>query len=116
MSSIDMIVDVQCEDESVQIAKVIGEKDDLYEVRFLEKVRSGVFDFNESVETITKDSVSGFYDVERLEETGIYLRTVNGYELVDDSEDEDYECTDVETEDDDDISLVDEDDLDTQVE
>ena len=33
MSSIDMIVDVQCEDESVQIAKVIGEKDDLYEVQ-----------------------------------------------------------------------------------
>jgi hypothetical protein len=105
-----MIIDIKCDDGSVQIAKTIHENEDTYNVMFLEQVKKGLFDFNKEIEVVHKDSVSGFYDVECLEETGLYVPTPNGYELIDDSEDEDYECSDEEDADeDDDVSLVDED-------
>jgi hypothetical protein len=46
-----------------------------------------------------------------LEKTLLYVKVSNGYELIDDSEDEDFTCSesDSESEDEDDISLVDED-------
>jgi|SRR5210317_1070697 hypothetical protein len=103
-----MIIDVECEDGTIQIARTLDENDDSYTVQFLERVRSGVFDFCDETEIVDKDSVSGYYDVNTLEETNIYYKTPQGYELVDDSEDEDYECSD-DDDSDDDISLVDED-------
>ncbi|AFC34929.1 hypothetical protein OtV6_021c [Ostreococcus tauri virus RT-2011] len=105
-----MIVDVKCEDDTIQIAKIIREDGDTYDVNFLEPKRQGVYDFSSNVETIPKDTVSGFYDVNNLEDTGLYYRSGNGYELVDDSEDEDYTCSDSEESesDEDDESLVDE--------
>jgi|TARA_B100000767_G_C19569995_1_gene452791 hypothetical protein len=60
---------------------------------------------------IERDSISGFYDVDNLEDTGIYVHTQRGYELIDDSEDEDFTCSDVESEESDDVSLIDEEDL-----
>jgi len=105
-----MIVDVTCEDDTIQIARIIHERGDMYAINFLEPKRQGVYDFSSNVETVPKDSVSGFYDVENLEDTGLYYRTGNGYELVDDSDDEDFVCSesgesDTDTEDE---SLVDE--------
>ena len=105
-----MIVDVQFEDETVQIARIIHEHGDMYAVNFLEK-ENNTYNFSFETELVPKDAVSGFYDVENLEETGIYVKVPGGYDLVDDSEDEDYVCTD-EDEDEDDSeseSLVDED-------
>lgn len=106
-----MIIDVQCDDYSVHIAKLVKDCGGSCEVKFLERIHSRVFNFSDHVEMIEKDSISGFYDVENLEETGIYTQTIRGYELIDDSEDEDFTCSDIESEESDDVSLVDEDDL-----
>jgi hypothetical protein len=107
-----MIVDIQCEDDTVQIAKIVGDDEETYKVVFLEKIKPCLYDFCKEDEVIHKDAVSGFYDVENLEETGLYARVRGGYELIDDSEDEDFEVSESDEEDsEDDVSLVDEEDL-----
>ena len=103
-----MIVDVQCDDHSVQIAQLLNDLGDSCEVKFLERIHSSVFNFSDRVEMIERGSISGFYDVEKLEDTGIYVHTQRGYELIDDSEDEDFTCSDVESEESDDVALIDE--------
>jgi hypothetical protein len=87
-----MIVDVQFEDETVQIARIIHEHGDMYAVNFLEK-ENNVYNFSLDTELIPKDAISGFYDVENLEETELYVKVPGGYDLLDDSEDEDYVCS-----------------------
>ena len=105
-----MIVDIQFEDDTVQIARIIHEHSDMYAVNFLEK-ENNVYNFSLDTELVPKDAISGFYDVENLEETGLYVKVPSGYDLVDDSEDEDYVCSDEdESESESDISLEDEDD------
>jgi hypothetical protein len=104
-----MIVDIDCEDGTTQIARTVLENTDTYIVNFLERNKFKLYDFIDEEEEVNKSSVSGFYDVDNLEDTNLFVMTPNGYELVDDSEDEDYECSD-EEESDDDISLVDEED------
>jgi len=48
--------------------------------------------------------------VDTLEDTGLFVKCPQGYEFIDDSEDEDFECTDSDEDDsEDDVSLVDED-------
>ena len=108
-----MIVDIQCEDDTIQIARIIHEHGDMYAINFLEKINSESYKFIEQTELVPKESVTGFYDVENLEDTGIYFVGLDGnYQLVDDSEDEDFTCSesDYSESEDDDISLVDEDD------
>jgi len=87
-----MIVDIQFEDETVQIARIIHEHGDMYAVNFLEK-ENNVYNFSLDTELIPKDAISGFYDVENLEETELYVKVPGGYDLLDDSEDEDYVCS-----------------------
>ena len=107
-----MIIDVQCED-SVILARIVQEAENAYNVNFLEKIRSGIFQFSNIVEAVSKDSVSGFYDVAKLEDTGLYVQTAKGYEPIDESEDEDYQCSD-ESSSDEDISLIDEEEEDME--
>ena len=103
-----MIVDVECEDGTTQIARTVLENQDSYIVNFLEKNIQNFYDFIDAHEEVLKESVSGFYDVENLEETDIFIKVPQGFVLLDDSEDEDYECTETdEEESEDDISLVD---------
>jgi hypothetical protein len=102
-----MIVDVEFEDETIQIAQILGEETDMYVVAFLEK-ENNVYNFSSDPELVPKDAISGFYDVDNLEDTGIYVKVPGGYELVDDSEDEDYVCS--EEDESESESLVDEDD------
>jgi hypothetical protein len=107
-----MIVDVQFEDETVQIARIIHEHGDMYAVNFLEK-ENNVYNFSLDTELVPKDAISGFYDVENLEETELYVKVPGGYDLLDDSEDEDYVCSEEdesESDSESDISLEDEDD------
>ena len=109
-----MIVDVQFEDETIQIARIIHEHGDMYAVNFLEK-ENNVYNFSVDTELVPKDAISGFYDVENLEETELYVKVPGGYDLLDDSEDEDYVCSEEdksesESESESDISLEDEDD------
>ena len=100
-----MIIDVECEDGTIQIARTVLENQDSYLVQFLERKGSEIYDFIDEPEEISKDSVSGFYDVDDLEETNLYARVPHGYTLIDDSEDEDYVCTDEEESEDE--SLID---------
>ena len=102
-----MIVDVTCEDDSIQIARIVHEHGDMYAINFLELKKPCVYDFSKETELVPKDSVSGFYDVNNLEDTELYVKTENGYMLIDDSDDEDYVCSD--EDDSDDESLCDED-------
>jgi hypothetical protein len=104
-----MLVDVKCDDGSVQIARIVLETDTTYTVNFLEKNKHHLYDFVDISEVINKESVSGFYDTDDLEKTHLYAKNSNGYELIDDSEDEDYECSeDDESESESDVSLDDE--------
>ena len=104
-----MIVDVSCDDGTTQIARIVHETGDTYSVQFLEKNKHHMFDFSNIVEVVHKETVSGFYDTADLEQTDLYAKGPNGYELIDDSEDEDY-CTDSDSNSDSEsVSLVDED-------
>ena len=104
-----MIIDVECENGTTQIARTVVENDDTYIVNFLERNKFRLYDFVQEDEEVNKDSVSGFYDVDTLEDTGLFVKCPQGYELVDDSEDEDFECTESDDEEsEDDVSLVDE--------
>jgi len=104
-----MIIDVECEDGTTQIARTVLENQDSYIVQFLERNKQNFYDFVDDEEEIPKSSVSGFYDVEELEETELFVRHPQGYELIDDSEDETFECSESDEEDSEDESLVDED-------
>jgi len=105
-----MLVDVNCDDGTVQIARIIKDGGDTCTVRFLERIKSNLYEFMKSDDVVEKSSISGFYDTDDLEKTLLYTKVHNGYELIDDSEDEDFTCSESEDEtDDDDISLVDED-------
>jgi hypothetical protein len=104
-----MIIDVCCEDETIQIARIVHETSDTYSVQFLEKNTHQMYDFSNTVEVIDKESVSGFYDTDDLEKTHLYVKGLNGYELIDDSEDEDYSASDTDSDaSESDVSLVDE--------
>jgi hypothetical protein len=104
-----MIVDIDCEDGTTQIARIVQENPDTYIVNFLERNKFKYYDFTNRDDEVCKTTVSGFYDVESLEDTGLFVKVPHGYELIDDSEDEDFECSTSDEEDtDDDVSLVDE--------
>jgi|SRR6056300_532497 hypothetical protein len=104
-----MIIDVRCDDGTTQIARIVHDTDDMYSVQFLEKNKYHMYDFLNTVEVINKESVSGFYDTDDLEKTHLYAKGPNGYELIDDSEDEDYTASETESEESEsDVSLVDE--------
>jgi hypothetical protein len=103
----NMIIDVSCDDGTTQIARIIHEHADMYAINFLELKKVGIYDFSSNTELISKDSVSGFYDVKDLESTQLYVKVNNGYELIDDSDDEDYTGSETES-DDEEVSLVDE--------
>ena len=104
-----MLVDVNCDDGTVQIARIVKDGDDMCNVRFLERVKSNLYEFTKTDDVVEKSSISGFYDTDDLEKTLLYVKVSNGYELIDDSEDEDFTCSESEDETDDDVSLVDED-------
>ncbi len=104
-----MIVDIDCEDGTTQIAETLSHHGDMYTVKFLERNKFKFYEFVPREEEVNKSSISGFYDVDSLEETGLFVKVPRGYELIDDSEDEDFECsTSDEDESDEDVSLVDE--------
>ena len=103
-----MIVDVDCEDGTTQIARTVIENQDSYIVNFLEKNKFNLYDFTNVDEEVAKESVSGFYDVDELEDTHLFARHPQGYELIDDSDDEDFECSEDESSESEDESLVDE--------
>ena len=55
-----MIIDVECEDGTTQIARTVSESEDRYVVHFLEKTVNNVYHFSTESEEVSKESVSGF--------------------------------------------------------
>lgn len=105
-----MIVDIQCEDDTIQIADLIRDENTYdVEVRFLKRIKSNLYDFEDEITIVPKEAVCGWYDTEDLEKTDLFVKVDGGYELIDDSEDEDYECS--EEDESESESLDDEDDL-----
>ena len=105
-----MFVDVNCEDDTIQIAELIRDENTHdAEVIFLKRIKSNLYDFEDDVTVIPREAICGWYDAEKLEETGIYVKVPGGYDLIDDSEDEDYECSDESETESESESLVDED-------
>ncbi len=104
-----MIVDIECEDGTTQIARTVLENQDNYVVQFLERNKQNFFNFVDGTEEVPKTSLSGCYVVEELEDTKLFTRYPQGYDLIDDSDDETFECSETDEEDSEDESLVDED-------
>lgn len=103
-----MIVDVRCDDDTVQIADLVRDDNGSeVEVRFLTRVKSSVYNFEDNISVIPVESICGWYDTDKLEDTELYVKVNDGYELVDDSEDEDFEYS--ETDDSESESLIEED-------
>ena len=103
-----MIVDVRCEDDTIQIARIVDEHSDSYSITFLEPKRHGVYTFSSETEIVPKESISGFYDTDTLEGTDLYIKVQGGYILMDDSEDEDFVCPESEDSESDSESLCEE--------
>lgn len=104
----NQIVDVEFEDGSVSMCKIIKETQTEYLISELEYVGNEKFKFSDITTLIPKEAVSGFYDVTSLDETGLYVKVSDDmYESVSDS-DSDYEVSS-EEESETDISLCDED-------
>jgi hypothetical protein len=89
----NQLIDVVLMDNVVSLARVIDDMGSTLKVQLLEKNNSGVFIFADDVEYITKESISGYYDTDDLEKTGMFVKTRFGYEEVSES-DSDYEPTD----------------------
>ena len=107
-----MIVDVRCEDDTIQIAKLETPDPNNHQevgVRFLRRVKSSLYNFEDEITTVPRESLCGWYDTENLEDTELYVKTVNGYDLVDDSEDENFVYSEGDEEESESESLVDED-------
>ena len=89
-----------------QVRKDLGH--DL-QVAILEHVGDGLWDFDQELECIPKDSVSGFYDTKNLEQTGLYEMTKTGlYEMIDLSDTEYVLPSDTDDDSGSEVSLVDE--------
>lgn len=110
----NQIVDIEFEDGMSEIAQIVKDTADGYEVRLLEYDRGGRYIFGDAEYIVPKESVSGFYDTTDLEDTGLYEKVNDTqYELVDQSDPEVYIDTEdeEESESESDISLC-EDELD----
>ena len=85
----NQIVDIEFDDGMICIGKIQKDIGTEIEVSVLDYVGYGLWDFNKELETVSKDSISGFYDTTSLESTGLYEMTKHGlYEAVDDSDEE----------------------------
>jgi hypothetical protein len=107
----NQIVDVQFEDGTISICRIIQQTGDEYIVSELICKRHGMCTFSNNTCSVTKDAVCGFYDVTKLEDTKLFrCISKNVYESIYDS-DEDYEMSsEDESDSDSDISLDEEED------
>ena len=69
-----MIIDVDYEDGTTQIARTVVENNAMFAINFLELKKVGIYDFSSNTELISKESVSGFYDVDNLESTDLFVK------------------------------------------
>ena len=103
------IVDIEYEDGSQHIGQIYKDLGNHFSVNFLGYAGDGLWDFDQELECIPKDSVSGFYDTKNLEQTGLYEMTKTGlYEMIDLSDTEYVLPSDTDDDSGSEVSLVDE--------
>lgn len=106
-----MIVDIKCTDETVQIGRIIHDHANMHAVNFLIEVSDNIYNFSNDTILVSPDSVTGFYDVTELEDTGLFVKYGNGYMMLDDSDDENYIYSGSESDDCSEISFVSEEEI-----
>lgn len=103
----NQLIDVVCEDGSIQLCKIVKENETTYDVNFLEFLGGIKYNFSKEIETIEKETACGYYDTDNIEATGMYRRNDFGsYDLIEDDSDEDYEESEEDSESEDE-SLID---------
>jgi len=104
------IVDIEYQDGSCEIARIISSIDNDYIVRILDRDGRGLYKFGEEVIVVPKDSVSGFYDTQSLDDTGLFVKYDDVYyEYIDESDPDVVYGSSDESESDSEVSLCDED-------
>jgi hypothetical protein len=108
----NQIIDVEYDNNITLLARIIEDNIDHYTVSCLNYCGDGMYEFDDEFLKIEKETVSGFYDTKKLEETGLYRRVGdNNYEPMDSDSDYDDEDDDDEDDDEDsgsDISYIEE--------
>lgn len=104
------IIDIEYQDGSTEIARVVSSTDTDCHVRVLYRDRCGLFKFSEEMVIVPKECISGFYDTQSLEDTGLYTKYDDVYYDQLDESDPDvvYNSSD-ESESDSEVSLCEED-------
>ena len=93
---IGTLIDVNTED-SVLLAKVVDETEDTYRIKYLSPIKRKyndlrVYDYEECVEEVDKECVSGFYDTDDEAVAG-YTRVEGGGFVLNEESDDDYDPT-----------------------
>ena len=86
----NQLIDIVLRDNVISLARVLEDMGPTLIVQLLKKNKKEVYEFAEYPEEIPRESVSGFYDTDDLEKTGLYIKTKYGYEEISES-DSDYE-------------------------
>jgi hypothetical protein len=86
----NQLIDIVLRDNVISLARVLEDMGPTLMVQLLKKNKKEVYEFTEYPEEIPRESISGFYDTDNLEETGLYIKTEYGYEEISES-DSDYE-------------------------
>ena len=99
------LVDIECEDGAIMLARILHTHDEGVMVQFLEETRTpDIFKFNKEKTFIPKESITGYYDTDDLTQAG-YTEVGDGKYTTIDSDYEPSEEDETEEE-----SLCDEDD------
>lgn len=101
----DTLVDVNVFDEEqdeeiVILAKIVGETQDTYKVRFMSPTKGGLYRYENEVSEVDKDSISGCYDSKDERDAGFIPAHDGCFEKLND--DDDYEPSESEEEESDD--------------
>lgn len=102
------VFDEEQDDEIVLLAKIVGETQDTYKVRFMSPTKGGLYRYENDVSEIDKESVCGYYDSNDERQAGFIPAHDGCFERIDD--DDEYEPSDSEEDDDEDEELDDEED------
>ena len=86
----NQIVDIEYEDGMTRIARIVKDLGTEFEISTLEYYGYDTWSFNDDVESVPRESVSGFYDTMFLENTGLYEKLKNGMYASIDTSDTDY--------------------------
>tara|TARA_B100000767_G_scaffold1746_1_gene1740 strand:- start:1610 stop:1951 length:342 start_codon:yes stop_codon:yes gene_type:complete len=97
------LVDIVLRDNIISLARILEDMGDTLIVQLLKKNKKDVYEFAEYPEEIPRESISGYYDTDDLEKTGLYIKTEYGYEEVSES-DADYDPDETHSSDSEDLS------------